>query len=400
MASKHDKNIKITVTDNGKLKQTTKDIDNLNKSQQRHNKSAQTLDRNLKGNAAMSSNASKNFSKQAQGMNSVLVPAYAEVAARVFALTAAFNALSNVANYNVLIKGQSEYAKMTGKNMGTIARSVQVASKHMLDFKEASTSVALATTSGLGTGQIIKMTKAAVDSSAALGRSMTDTMDRLTRGIVKAEPEILDEIGVIIRLDTVYKQYAQSVSKSTAELTEGEKATARYNAIMGQLENKFGGIASKIDPNYFQALASAVLDLTNKFGTFLIDGLNPILKWFSESKGVLGLFMALIAKSLVGKIFPVFSSFGKKISSMPKQMGKNIDKLETKINRLSTSMVKGSKVTAEVIKKQAEQILKPSQRGAAFDKNPLGSTGATLRQARASVKDDMVTYGKLAHTKS
>jgi len=396
MASKHDKNIKITVTDNGKLKQTTKDIDNLNKSQQRHNKSAQTLDRNLKGNAAMSSNASKNFSKQAQGMNSVLVPAYAEVAARVFALTAAFNALSNVANYNVLIKGQSEYAKMTGKNMGTIARSVQVASKHMLDFKEASTSVALATTSGLGTGQIIKMTKAAVDSSAALGRSMTDTMDRLTRGIVKAEPEILDEIGVIIRLDTVYKQYAQSVSKSTAELTEGEKATARYNAIMGQLENKFGGIASKIDPNYFQALASAVLDLTNKFGTFLIDGLNPILKWFSESKGVLGLFMALIAKSLVGKIFPVFSSFGKKISSMPKQMGKNIDKLETKINRLSTSMVKGSKVTAEVIKKQAEQILKPSQRGAAFDKNPLGSTGATLRQARASVKDGIVTYGKLA----
>jgi len=396
MAGKYDKNIKITVDDNGSLKQKTKDVNKLNKAVDNNSKKSGNLDRNMKGNAKMSANASKNFSKQAQGMQGVLVPAYAEVAARVFALTAAFTALSNVANYNVLIKGQSEYAKMTGKNMSAIARSVQVASKHMLDFKEASTSVALATTSGLGTGQIIKMTKAAVDSSAALGRSMTDTMDRLTRGIVKAEPEILDEIGVIIRLDTVYKNYAQSVSKATAELTEGEKATARYNAIIGQLESKFGGIASKIDPNYFQALASTILDMTNSFGTFVVDGLNPILKWLSKSQGVLGVFMALIAKSLVGKMFPIFSTFGAKISSMPKQMGKNIDKLESKITRLNTSMVKGSKVTSGMIKKQAEQILKPGQRGAAFDKNPMGSTGATLRQARASMEDGVVTYGKLA----
>jgi hypothetical protein len=395
MAGKYDKEIKIKVTDGGQLKRTTKDVNKLNKAQNRINKSSQSLDRNMKGNARMSSNASKNFSKQAQGMQGVLVPAYAEVAARVFALTAAFTALSSVANYNILIKGQSEYAKMTGKNLATIARSVQVASKHMLDFKEASSSVALASTSGLGSKQIIRMTKAAVDSSAALGRSVTDTMDRLTRGIVKAEPEILDEIGVIIRLDTVYKNYAQSVSKATAELTEGEKATARYNAIIGQLETKFGGIASKLDPNYFQALAATVLDLTNRFGTLVIDGLNPILSWLSKAKGVLAVFMALIVKSLVGKMFPIFSTFGKKISSMPKKMGKNIDKLEKKIQRLNSTMVKGSKVTASMVKKQAESILTKDQRGAAFDKNPLGSTGATLRQARASVKDGVVSFGKL-----
>ncbi len=61
MANKHDKNIKITVTDNGTLKQTTKDINKLNKAQQKNNKSSQGLDRNMKGNARMSSNASKNF---------------------------------------------------------------------------------------------------------------------------------------------------------------------------------------------------------------------------------------------------------------------------------------------------------------------------------------------------
>jgi hypothetical protein len=100
--------------------------------------------------------------------------------------------------------------------------------------------------------------------------------------------------------------------------------------------------------------------------------------------------MALIVKSLVGKMFPIFSTFGKKISSMPKQMGKNIDKLETKIQRLNSTMVKGSKVTASMIKKQAEQILEPDQRGGAFGKNTMKSVGTSLRAARKALKDGEV----------
>ena len=296
MAKEVKKKIVIKVTDDGSLKKTKKEIDGLNKATGRASKGSMEYNRNMKGLSRQSSNASKNFSKTAQGMQGILVPAYAEVAARVFALTAAFNALSNAANFSLLIKGQAEYAKMTGKDMGEIARQVQKASKYMLDFKEASTSVALATTAGLSTSQITDMTKAAVDSSTALGRSMTDTMDRLTRGIVKAEPEILDEIGVIIRLDTVYKEYAESVSKSTTELTESEKLMARNTAIMGQLEDKFGGIADKLPPNYFQQLSSTVMDLINVMSSKLVDVVGPLLKFLSESKTLIVVLMAVIAK--------------------------------------------------------------------------------------------------------
>ena len=57
---------------------------------ERTSKSARDTDRNLRGAASMSSNTTKNFSKMSQGITGSLVPAYATLAANVFALTAAF----------------------------------------------------------------------------------------------------------------------------------------------------------------------------------------------------------------------------------------------------------------------------------------------------------------------
>ena len=315
MAKDVKKKVIIKVTDDGSLKKTKKQIDSLNKSTGRASKGSMEYNRNMKGLSQQSSNASKNFSKQAQGMQGVLVPAYAEIAARVFALTAAFNALSRASNFQILMAGQKEYAKMTGVNMGEIAKNVQAAAKGMLDFSQASKSVALAKTAGLSAKQIIGMTQAAVNSSAALGRSMEDTMDRLTRGIVKAEPEILDEIGVIMRLDVVYKAYAESVDKSTAALTESEKMAARYASVVGQLTDKFGGIADKIDPNYVAQLTASVMDIIMNASGRLVGMVNPLLKFMSEAKTLLIVIMALIAKTLVGKIFPAFTTFGKKMQA-------------------------------------------------------------------------------------
>ena len=321
MAGKYDKNIKITVDDKGSLKQKTKDIDKLNKAVDNNTKKSGNLDRNMKGNARMSSNASKNFSKQSQGMQGVLVPAYAEVAARVFALTAAYTALERAADYSILLKGQEAFAASTGKNMAQIAREVQKASGYMLDFQAASTSTALASTAGLTATQITKMTKAARAASVALGRNMTDSMDRLTRGIVKAEPEILDELGVIIRLDVVYKKYAQTINKTTAELSESEKMTARYNAILGQTDGKFGDIATSIPANAFAQLSSSVLDLVRSGGALASNVFGPLVSVLADSKGLLIAIIALIGRNLLRTVFPVFSSMGEKIDSVSNKLG-------------------------------------------------------------------------------
>jgi len=56
----------------------------------------------------------KNFSKQSQGISGGLVPAYATLAASLFAIDAAFRALKEAADLRVQKAGMLAFAKETG----------------------------------------------------------------------------------------------------------------------------------------------------------------------------------------------------------------------------------------------------------------------------------------------
>ena len=88
--------IDVVVDDKGTTKRVAVNAKKLGIELEGTGKSAQTADRNLKGAARTSSNATKNFSKMAQGISGGLVPAYATLAAQVFAITAAFNFLKSI----------------------------------------------------------------------------------------------------------------------------------------------------------------------------------------------------------------------------------------------------------------------------------------------------------------
>ena len=83
--------IDVVVDDKGTTKRLAVDADKLGASLEKTSTSARTADRNLKGAARTSANSTKNFSKMAQGITGGLVPAYATLAAQVFAITAAFD---------------------------------------------------------------------------------------------------------------------------------------------------------------------------------------------------------------------------------------------------------------------------------------------------------------------
>ena len=90
MANKEVK-VSIVIDDNGSMRLTEESAKKLGVGLDKVGKGARTTDRNLKGAAKTSSNTTKNFSKMAQGITGGLVPAYATLAANVFAISAAFN---------------------------------------------------------------------------------------------------------------------------------------------------------------------------------------------------------------------------------------------------------------------------------------------------------------------
>lgn len=61
-------------------------------------------DRAGKGLSRQSSNSTKNFSKMQQGISGGLVPAYATLAAQVFALSAAFQFLQSSSNFKTYLR--------------------------------------------------------------------------------------------------------------------------------------------------------------------------------------------------------------------------------------------------------------------------------------------------------
>ena len=208
MAKKGGKNTVVTEFSDGdslkklrnELKKTKGGFDALATSQR-------GADRAAKGMTGQSSNASKNFSKIQQGISGGLVPAYATLAAQVFAVTAAFQFLSNAVDYRNLIAGQEAFGASTGTTYKTITKDIQAATEGQLRYQEAAQAAAIGIAAGLTSEQITEIGVAAKNTSLALGRNLTDSFNRLTRGITKAEPELLDELGIILRLDPALKAY-------------------------------------------------------------------------------------------------------------------------------------------------------------------------------------------------
>ncbi|NDG46654.1 MAG: hypothetical protein EBY37_05965, partial [Flavobacteriia bacterium] len=112
--------IDVIVDDKGTVKRMAVDADKLDKALGKTAKGARTADRNIKGVAQASSNGTKNFSKMAQGISGGLVPAYATLAAQVFAVSAAFNFLKDAGDLRRLEEGQLAYSAAIGVSMQSL----------------------------------------------------------------------------------------------------------------------------------------------------------------------------------------------------------------------------------------------------------------------------------------
>ena len=157
---------------------------------------------------------------------------YATFAANIFAVTAAFSALSKAADTANLIKGLDQLGASSGRNLGSLGKKLAEISDGAISVRDSLTAVAQASAGGMSNKQILQMGEVAKKASQALGRDMTDSINRLSRGITKLEPELLDELGLFTRVDKAAQEYARSVGKSTLSLSDFEKRQAFTNAVL------------------------------------------------------------------------------------------------------------------------------------------------------------------------
>lgn len=292
------------------------------------------------GQAGLSS--AKSFSKMTTGITSGLVPAYATLAANVFALTAAFNFFKRAADVQILEQSQIRYATSTGLGLQSITQGLREASGGMLGFREAAEAAAIGVAKGFSPAQLENLAAGAQRAAAALGRGFEDAFDRLIRGASKAEPELLDELGITLRLKTATENYARSLGVQADALTATQRSQAVLLETQRQLDDLFGTGPAETNP--FVVLQKTFEDLTRS-GT---DAVMPMIT---------GL-VSIINKSGMAAI-AVFGALGLSIlkSMMPSNMlGDAIDSAMEKSQRATEEAI-GDQMAFSISVEESQKAL-------------------------------------------
>jgi len=273
------------------------------------------------GAADMTNRGVKSFSKMQQGVGG-LVGVYATLAAQVFAVSAAFQFLKSASDVVNLIAGQEALGAVSGIAYKTITASIKEATGGQIAYAEAAKAAAIGTAAGLSPDQLNRLGAAAKNVSNALGRDLTDSFNRLVRGITKAEPELLDELGIILRLDDATQKYADSLGLDAKNLTTFQKSQAVANETLSQAEEKFGAINEIMDPSAASLNKFLVSfdDLMNSIKTGAMKGIRPVFDFLAGNTRALTAALSLMALPIVKSLIPSFENWGKKVGeSLEKQ---------------------------------------------------------------------------------
>ena len=300
-----DNTVQVTfkVNSDGSLQQVAKNADKAAKGMDKATASTVNYNRSARGVANLQGNQTKAFAATARG-TSGLVAAYATLMAHVFALTAAFGALQRASALQQLEQGLIAVGNAAGQNLPYVAQEIQNITGSAVTLQEAMEGTALAMSAGFGIDQLKELTKVARGASIALGRNMGDALTRLVKGTAKLEPEILDELGIMVRLDKASQDYAASLGKTVTQLTRFEKQQAFLNATIDQGQKKFSVVLDSIDPDPYSKLSSAFLDLTKDLTTLINKGLIPVINFLSNSKFAMTGAIILFASSITRMLLP------------------------------------------------------------------------------------------------
>jgi len=296
-------------------KQLASAVDKTNTKTQELDKTQEKNYGRQKQGLIQTANSTKNFAKLSQTIgsgSSGLVGAYATLAANIFAASAAFNALRQAAAFDQLTAGFTFMANEAGRTTGIVVERLKEISGNALSTREALQGASLALSAGFQSDDLEKLTKVARGASLALGRNLNDAFDRLTRGAIKLEPEILDELGIMVRLDDAVETYAAKLGKSANSLTQFQRQQAFVNAINDQGLKKFGDIADAVETNPYDRLAAAFEDLTKNGLNLLNKVLTPFISILGGSSTALTGGLILFGSTIVTQMIPALGNMSKK----------------------------------------------------------------------------------------
>lgn len=234
----------------------------------------------------------KGFNKGISGMTSLMKPLMTAVAALGAAIAAAVGvkAILSVSKLSAEFQRLGIAAQAVGQLHGIaaeetralvdelIAAGIQtdVANRAFIEFTRA----------GLDNGLLPALARGAQDLAvfAGEGESSSDVLNNILLGIVKLNPLILRNAGIIVDLEDSYKKMADAIGISTNELTSQQKQQAALIAVTEKLQGVTG--LYELSQKTVAGQLSSNVRIMNEFKAAIGDvfqaGLYRLIKGFSD----------------------------------------------------------------------------------------------------------------------
>ena len=157
-------------------------------------------------------------------------------------ITAAINALEKGAALEGVMKSFEVLSKQAGISANVLKKDLMEATAGVVNQFTAISKANLALAGGLSKNQIVEFMQLSRKVAVATGRDVADSYQRLVEATTKLEPELLDELGVVIRLNDINKQLAKTHGVNAKELDKSTQIAGFAAEALKQLHNKYGAI--------------------------------------------------------------------------------------------------------------------------------------------------------------
>ena len=268
--------------------------------------------RQLAGDQSRLAMASKqvgaSFNTQSASLGAVTTKLFAAAGA-VYTVTGAFTRLKRAAELGETIRNLDTLGALSAQSGREVLNAVQEITRGQVGLAEATRSIALGFASGFSREQIEGLTTAALKASRALGIDLTQAQERLTKAAAKREKELLDELGLFVRLDDASAAYAKSLGISANELTEFQKTQAFTNAIIEEATRKFStiNVEAESTTEIFTRVGAQISNAGIKLGITIADFVAPAVSALSENMGLVSAGALLFATRLTTSLVPALS---------------------------------------------------------------------------------------------
>lgn len=308
---------------------------------------------------------------------------YAAIASNVFVLQSAFEQLKMGDQLNRLEKFGTIVGTQTGTPVQSLARSLQEAAGYAISFEEAMRQASSASAYGFDAEQLNKFGLVARRAAAVLGVDMTDALNRVIKGVSKQEIELLDELGVTIRLNDAYADYVKQLNAANTGITYNvnslstfQKQQAYANAVINESTKRFGYLDEVLRATPWEQFAANADAALRKVQQAAAKYLGPVID------------------SINAAFYTSQASISASAARAQEQTNRQIDPTNT--GAVALSLAASEEGYNKALSMYGEALEKRNKLQADYDKRMQQSdffTAGAIRQVQQGIPVGMATVG-------